>query len=532
MRIKHLLFPLLISGVVLSGCQKDHSNPVEPGHENAALSADSARTEFSKILSKAVYNEPDLRNFIKVKALEQFDNDYDVFYPFVKDEIVSEGQTFRTILEKYCDDPNTLNKIEEELPLLNILLPDLTAFFEFSADKWNSEEKEIAVTALNHNNDPHVIYGNGERMSTLEPNEIPGFPILVVKNSERLKKKNDIKVKGAPGKLDYEFVDNAFDKRLNTKATPATSTDNEGMIVGAWQEFGVDPQYWQRDYIYYGMSHSNPKDGQLNPQIREHIEMIKFEPSILYTISDQTGDPFLKDNHQHKSDDKNPLSYDQISRALWTDGNFEFRIYVSKGKRDGNSAAAQSIVMNVHPTEIFRFRKIKHKIKGGGWFHRDRHTYWIESRDDIESKWYFPYNGAGYPLEKWDVAQEAMNLNFQIFERDDSETIEKSYSYKNTYANSTNFKIDIGLGNIIKQIVKLDLGFGYSSNKSTEKTESTKIVTTKTSDDLGSLTLYFSDPILRTSSGKKKIDNSPWFFSDAYTISNGAVTMQVLPKKL
>lgn len=145
MRIKHLLFPLLISGVVLSGCQKDHSNPVEPGHENAALSADSARTEFSKILSKAVYNEPDLRNFIKVKALEQFDNDYDVFYPFVKDEIVSEGQTFRTILEKYCDDPNTLNKIEEELPLLNILLPDLTAFFEFSADKWNSEEKEIAV---------------------------------------------------------------------------------------------------------------------------------------------------------------------------------------------------------------------------------------------------------------------------------------------------------------------------------------------------------------------------------------------------
>jgi hypothetical protein len=123
-------------------------------------------------------------------------------------------------------------------------------------------------------------------------------------------------------------------------------------------------------------------------------------------------------------------------------------------------------------------------------------------------------------------------LKTYIYERDDSETIEKSYSYKNTYANSTNFKIDIGLGNIIKQIVKLDLGFGYSSNKSTEKTESTKIVTTKTSDDLGSLTLYFSDPILRTNSGKKKIDNSPWFFSDAYTVSNGAVTMQVLPKKL
>lgn len=66
MRIKHLLFPLLISGGVLIGCQKDHSTPVEPGHTHAELSADSARTVFSKILSKAVYNEPDLRNFIKV----------------------------------------------------------------------------------------------------------------------------------------------------------------------------------------------------------------------------------------------------------------------------------------------------------------------------------------------------------------------------------------------------------------------------------------------------------------------------------
>lgn len=532
MKIKHLLFSPLVAGIILSSCQKEISNSVQPRFDNFKLTADSARTEFSKILSKAIYNEPELRKFIKMKALEEFDLDYDVFYPFVKNEVVSEGKSFRQILQKYSDNEDQLATIEETLPLLNILVPDLTAFCKFSAEKWNINDREVAVTALNRNNDPHVFYGNGERMFSLENDEIPGFPVLVVKNSERIKQKDGLKVKGMGGSHSYEFVDDAFDKRLKTKATPATSVENAENIIGAWNEFGVDPQYWQRDYIYYGMSHSNSKNAQLNPQIREHIEMIKFEPSILYTISDQTGDPFLKNEHEHKSDDKNPLSYEQISRALWTEGNFEFRIYVSKGKRDGSTTTSQTFVMNVHPTEIFRFKKIKHVIKSGGWFHRDRHTYSLESTNDIESKWYFPYNGGGFALEKWDISQEAMNLNFQIFERDDSETIEKSYSYKNTYANSTNFKIDVGLGGIIEKIVKLDLGFGFSSNKSTEKTESTKIVTTKTSDDLGNLTLYFSDPILRTNSSQKKIDDSPWFFPDAYTISNGAVTMQILPKKL
>ncbi|MVZ60687.1 hypothetical protein [Sphingobacterium humi] len=269
----------------------------------------------------------------------------------------------------------------------------------------------------------------------------------------------------------------------------------------------------------------------MNPHIREHIEAIQINPSVLNRISDQAGDPYLRNNHQHKSDDRNPLSYDEISRALWTDGRFEFNIYVSKGKRDNYQiSSAQKFIMDVHPTEIFEFKKIQHKIKGGGLFHRDRHTYWIASTNDIASKWFFPRNGQGFQIEMWNIASESMNLNFHIEERDDAEVIEKTISSKNTYANSTNFKIDLGIQ--LSEAVKLDLGFGTTTNKSTEKSETTKITTTKTSDDLGNLTLYFSDPILTNSSSMVSINDGPYFYRYGYMLSNGAVTMQVLPKTI
>ena len=42
--------------------------------------------EFSRILSMAVEDNYDLRVFLKEEALRQFDKNYDIFYPFVKDK--------------------------------------------------------------------------------------------------------------------------------------------------------------------------------------------------------------------------------------------------------------------------------------------------------------------------------------------------------------------------------------------------------------------------------------------------------------
>lgn len=46
-----------------------------------SLTENGAKQKFAEILSKAIYENIDLRSFIKDKAIQQFDNDFDVFYP-------------------------------------------------------------------------------------------------------------------------------------------------------------------------------------------------------------------------------------------------------------------------------------------------------------------------------------------------------------------------------------------------------------------------------------------------------------------
>ena len=114
---KLICFALVAMGIM--GCAKSELNELKSS-ETTTMYAESAKR--AKILSKAVSNEPSLRSFIKAEALKQFDKDYDVFYPFVKDQVIDGQLTFREILVGY-DEDGMLTSIEKSLPLLNILVP-------------------------------------------------------------------------------------------------------------------------------------------------------------------------------------------------------------------------------------------------------------------------------------------------------------------------------------------------------------------------------------------------------------------------
>lgn len=117
---KNILSLLLTTlALVLSSCSKTTNFENNPSINDAYSAAES----FSQILSKATHENQDLRLFIKSKALEQFDKDYDVFYPFVKDSEIGQGKTFREILLQYTDE-KTLCDIERTIPKLTILVPD------------------------------------------------------------------------------------------------------------------------------------------------------------------------------------------------------------------------------------------------------------------------------------------------------------------------------------------------------------------------------------------------------------------------
>ena len=101
------------------------------------INVTDATHEFSQILSRALTSESEMRDFIKTEALKQFDKDYDVFYPWVKDnEIANTGKTFKEVLQTY-DTNSRLESIEESLPLLNIFVPDWSWIEAFSINDWD-----------------------------------------------------------------------------------------------------------------------------------------------------------------------------------------------------------------------------------------------------------------------------------------------------------------------------------------------------------------------------------------------------------
>jgi hypothetical protein len=69
-----------------------------PSLKIMSLTENDAKQKFAEILSKAIYENIDLRSFIKDKAIQQFDNDFDVFYPILKNEEVGNSETFRGTL--------------------------------------------------------------------------------------------------------------------------------------------------------------------------------------------------------------------------------------------------------------------------------------------------------------------------------------------------------------------------------------------------------------------------------------------------
>lgn len=143
------------------------------------ISSQEAQKKFAKVLSKAISDNSALRSFIKEESLKQFDNDYDVFYPFVKHKIVSGKQTFREILLSYCENEGDLKQIEESSLLLNILVPDLSLFGGFNAEKWDITNNDVAVVA--NDDADNTVYEDGEEIGSLSLSEIPAFLVWSLK---------------------------------------------------------------------------------------------------------------------------------------------------------------------------------------------------------------------------------------------------------------------------------------------------------------------------------------------------------------
>lgn len=531
MNKKRLVFIILSSLLIISACTKaekefDSISEVTP-YENDA----DAMRDFSVILSQAVHNSMAVRDFIKREALDQFDNDYDVFYPFVKDKMIQDGKSFRDCLLQYTDE-HLLRKIEASLPLLTVYVPDLSWIDDeaFCASRWDTVNDEVLVTYHSIERESVDLYFNGELVERLSIGDIPGGASLVVKNNERVRKKNTTKA----NESEYCFVSDVFDKSKNAPQTKWSWTediihdpDNSDkisasrlqqiapMAVSGYSLLKGVPNAGQRDYSYYGMTPTNVI-GQLNPNVRDRIFRFRINASAFRNISDDSNDPSIGQTNFVISDNGNSnfqeLTYAQLLDHIFTGGRFEFEI--TKYYGGASSVTYDRDIIDVSAKDLFDFIPITKTYYSATIFVWHREWHYSVSEGNLVSKWYYPSTSLRLPA--WNLYNNATTVVCKIQEIDSETSTTEQQTITHKYTNGVEAKYT-------SSGIKFEFGLDTAYEESA--THTINVTKKSGSDDMGTFTVSYMDPYIMSGTPA----SAPTEYT-LFTYSTNRIIVSILPE--
>lgn len=528
--MKRSVFIMMCCIIAVISCSKE-SFQVTNG-ENVLSpygNKDVAMQDFSKILSKALYNEPDLRVFLKEEALKEFDRDYDVFYPWIKDVVVINEKTFREIIKQY-DDNSCLENIEAILPRLNILVPDWSWIDPdcFSVKTWNTDIKEVGVSYRSFKEE-NEIYANGKSQITLPAGVFPEFPVVIVKENERMIQTSVLSKSGTP---EFAFADPCFD------GTNSIKTKGDGVVIETYNftveettnevplselPYRLGTAYAQtnnvtglpqRDHIYYNMT-ATQDSGVADYDYSERLYKFRFTKANVNAIFDDpigssaTGNDYkLKDywiNTDNTSNiDATWYTKSQLAKMDWGEGNIEmkFEIYA------GDEVYKQTYTLSFH--DVFAVKRVYQK-REENWLGANMYRHYYTKKDYLQPKWVilnqslFTWNLKDFPTRYQIVVKEFDHSNVH------SHTINKSFSY------ATNFSFDASLG------IDVKLGWEFGISNTTSQTSTYTETYEESTDEIGSQWVHYADNVILSQSADKALIK---------TYSIGDVEMMLLPKYL
>lgn len=519
---------MLAGLILLASCAKEEAIPTLPVR---TFSVEEAQVLFTKTLSAAVSNNEGLRLFIKKKAQEQFDCDYDVFYPFVKGMTVVDGRSFREILLDYCCEED-LCAIERALPKLNILVPDWAWLGCFSVNEWDAHDAKIAVSYVSGDGSVEV-YSNGEELGKLPHGSLPGFPVLIVKSNERMVYTPS--TKGSEGS--YDFVCEEFNN-VQTKVvheyfkpeidgTPDTTcfvpaTEINYRVKQAYNYFPAGPRsIYQRDYLYYNMTRSNQTMSR-NKNVKERLYKIKFDKF--------DNDSFFDDvsNGEYHDFDRSPInstweykknngwaSADDLRNHFYATGNIELTVMFTMPTSAGANTSYY-FVKSVSFSDAFVISNANLDFRHKTAFCKDWYVYTVEYKA-ILPKWFV----VNYELPSWDISSQNATISIVAMETDETGSQEIEYQKKKTFA--TNFKTELSAETGAS--TKLKVGLGVTWADSIEETVREKYTRVQGGvDQLGSSCLEYETPILVNQVTKDGVSGY-----NVKTLTTGSLDLMFLP---
>ncbi|MCO6147899.1 hypothetical protein [Flavobacterium sp. NRK1] len=435
------------------------------------------KKQFALALHKAFVDYPELRKFIKDEALKKFDLDYDVLYNFVKDKPVG-NTTFRNILLEYFEDEKDLLNIEELIPTLTIYVPKLPKN-SFSAESWNvnSEVPFVAIRLLHTDKTP--IISSTEKSYLLPGNAIPGFPVVLIKECERIVTSDlpsfgRIKTRHyTAGRFDFVFSDIIFDN-INPVTWNNPYEDNVDELVNAWNVNGQEQNLgWQRDHVYYGINPTNPNGPFIN-NYQEQIVNFRIAGTGLEAY-DNIVDPSSVD-----SEFNDPSLYWYIitdkgvpsAARFWRDGEFDFKVILDHGAKSGSNVLTKPFT--VSPENLFDLEFDTQSV--GPW-----PCYVLT---DIIPKDYQP----DVELATWRLEDFSNQWLLHIYEVDleveNQETVTSNVKY------NSNFEIEASA----EVLAKIGMKYGSSVEENQSKSLIRKWM--EQSNDLGEYLIHFGDNVI------------------------------------
>ena len=558
MKNKIILFSILCT-LFSVACVKEQGIMPEEAKFVNVIDEDTALRNFSVALSKAVCSEQPVREFLKREALKQVDNDYDVFYPFVKSTQVDENRTFRDVICQYLD--GDVNEIENAVPTLTILVPDMTWLDPqgFCAKNWDTSDQRAAVTYRRAKSNNKELFVNGYELGEIEDCAIPGGTVLVVKSNERIVA--DAKTKS--GEQTFRFIADAFDPSKNEPVTKdirytgkysfewiegddyvsSSNTMSESAlnkinpdIIKAYEYFKDDSYACQNDYIYYGMT-SNETKGQLRTNVRPTLIRFKVNPDAFDALFDDTEGPNkdVRFSNLLDTDDnggkRNEPTREEVFNALWADGALEIEADVYIGDADGKVGVFDKKIYDVKARDLFvvKDNAISKETWGSTMFKwYVTWQYKMSKRDGttLMSKWYYPEDPIIFPT--WDLVTNSA-YSVWVFEIDSGTEVDKTVSFTTKKANKGSAKLDVSGGIGTWGTVKIGLGWEGSDEKTSTETFNIKWV--NNNDDMGSFHVMYADKCI-TAKHKTLLPLSSSYYYDVPSYTTGSrFTCTILPCK-
>ncbi len=457
-------------------------------NQEVTLQEMDALEEFASVLSKVVAGSEEVRAFFKDEALKQFDRDFDVFYPYVKDHKFSSGKTLRQMLldnEKY---EGQIETIERAVPKLTVLIPSYSWIGEncFDVQIWDTADNRLCVGYDDCGMD-HNLYYDGEMMGTLAADAIPSFPVMIVKSNERMKV--SISTKG--GENTYAFADPAFDGASYAEATKGywegyitnssakdadlfsitgnyiSQTELDGLnpdVAKAYKEFSTGSSAGvQRDYIYYGMKKNFTQPGTLNRNMRDMLYRFRLTPAAMFFCADSPADPKLNERFWTGKNDR--PDFDHAAPRFWADGKFEMRLEFYQAYPNNGTACIGTIALSLSPSDVMRINRIAYTFETNFWGN-NWSSYRI-SENDIESKWYYPGDkdtNLATINSPWNLAEASDNLYMRVYEYDQSgtSTVKKGHTFKKSWSVTGELSGEVDFGGGKNSGVTGKIGLGVS----------------------------------------------------------------------